>query len=225
MQTESAGAMPGLRGWAVLIGLSALVGTASAVIAGGEWLHYVFKPLTTLLVAALVLRAPQAHLPYRNAVLAGLLLSTLGDVFLMLPQDLFVFGLGSFLLAHLAYLFGFTRHRGFSPWRWPFLAYALLAGGVLAVLWPRLPEALRVPVLVYVIALAAMAAQAAAVALVRAHAGSVLAACGGLSFVISDALLAFDRFHTPVEHGRIYVLASYWLAQFLIGASVWHSRR
>jgi uncharacterized membrane protein YhhN len=225
MNRESTSASPGLRFWAALIGVSAAIGTVSAGMVGAEWLHYVFKPLTTLLVAALVLRAPQALASYRKAVLAGLLLSTLGDVFLMLPQDRFVFGLGSFLLAHLAYLFAFTRHRAFSVWRWPFLAYALLAGGVLAVLWPVLPDPLRIPVLIYVIALAAMAAQASAVAVARAHAGALFAAIGGLSFVASDALLAFDRFHTPLEFGRYGVLASYWLAQFLIGRSVWYSSR
>ena len=37
---------------------------------------------------------------------AALVLSLAGDVFLMLPKDLFVFGLGSFLLGHIAYIVG-----------------------------------------------------------------------------------------------------------------------
>ena len=37
---------------------------------------------------------------------AALVLSLAGDVFLMLPKDLFVFGLGAFLLGHLAYIVG-----------------------------------------------------------------------------------------------------------------------
>jgi uncharacterized membrane protein YhhN len=211
--------------WAALVGISAVLAIIGALVADLRWLHYVFKPLTTLLVIALVWRAPQAQPTYRRAVLAGLLLSTAGDIFLMLPQDRFVFGLASFLLAHIAYLYALTRHRGLQPWRWPFLAYALVAGLVLALLWPRLPQALQIPVLVYVIALAGMAAQAAAVATQRAHAGAMAAALGGFSFVVSDATLALDRFHTPWPGAVVLVLASYWLAQFLIGMSVWRSAR
>lgn len=207
-------------GWAVAVATAALLAIAGALVADLRWLHYLCKPLATLLVAAMVWRAPRAAPGYRGAVLVGLLLSTLGDVFLMLPQDAFVPGLGSFLLAHLAYLFAFTRLYRFAPLRWPFLAYALAAGGVLGLLWPDLPGALRVAVVIYVAALAAMAAQAAVVALSTARRGSVLAAAGGLSFVASDALLALDRFHAPIASAPLYVLATYWLAQYLIGRSV-----
>ena len=43
-----------------------------------------------------------------SAVLAGLGLSLVGDVALMIPQG-FLAGLVAFLLAHLAYLVAFTR--------------------------------------------------------------------------------------------------------------------
>src|SRR5207249_662545 len=57
----------------------------------------------------------------------ALVLSMLGDVFLMLPRDLFVAGLTSFLLAHLAYVVGFRVHGGSAG------AWAVAALGVLAV--------------------------------------------------------------------------------------------
>ena len=61
---------------------------------------------------------------------AALVLSLVGDVFLMLPQDLFVFGLGSFLLGHIAYIVGMhvdgvdgrslpRRHRDRDGRCWP----------------------------------------------------------------------------------------------------------
>jgi uncharacterized membrane protein YhhN len=213
-----------LRRWALLIGIGASLAVAGALLPGWRPLHYVCKPLTTLLIVLLVWRAPDAQPAYRRAVLAGLLLSTLGDIWLMLPWDAFVAGLASFLLAHVAYLYAFTRHARLQPLRWPFAAYAVLSAAVLALLWPALPEALRVPVVVYVIALAAMAAQAAVVALEQPSRSCIAGALGGLSFVVSDALLAIDRFHTPLPAAALWVLASYWIAQFLIGRSVWHSR-
>ena len=66
----------------------------------------------------------------------------------------------SFLLAHIAYLVGLCgRARLLARW-WPFALYALVAAGVLAVLRPHLPDALRWPVYAYVVVLSAMAAQA-----------------------------------------------------------------
>lgn len=213
-----------LRRWGVLVGAAAVAAIAGALLPDLRALHYVAKPLATLLVVLLAWRAAAPQADYRRAVLAGLLLSTLGDIWLMLPWDAFIAGLASFLVAHLAYLFAFTRRVRLQPLRWPYLAYALLAAAMLALLWPRLPDALRVPVVIYVVALAAMAAQAAVVALRQPSRSSAAAALGGLSFVVSDALLAIDRFHTPLPLASLWVLASYWIAQFLIGRSVWHSQ-
>jgi uncharacterized membrane protein YhhN len=96
-------------------------------------------------------------------VLVGLVLSLGGDVALLWPQQGFLPGLVCFLLAHLAYIAAFcTRARFLSRWT-PFAAYAVVAGAVLMHLWPGVPAALRVPVLLYVLCLASMAAQAAAV--------------------------------------------------------------
>ena len=156
---------------------------------------------------------------YRRAIFAGLLLSTAGDAFLMLPGDWFVFGLGSFLCAHLAYLVGLCRRARPFAAAWPFLAYAVVAAAVMSVLWPHLPNELRIPVIVYVAVLAAMAAQAAAVWRKRADAAGAAAAIGGACFVFSDATLAIDRFAAPFAAAQALVLVSYWAAQWWIGRS------
>jgi len=205
------------------IWLSAVVIGAALAIVGAEVdglrvLHYLFKPLTTLLIAAMVWMATTGH-GYRRAVLAGLLLSALGDVFLMLPGDWFAFGLGSFLLAHLCYLRAF-RLRGdwFRP-IWPVLAYGVVAAAVLACLWPHLPAELKIPVVVYVAALAGMAAQAACVWRQRPDRAAAAAAMGGACFVLSDALLAIDRFAIAIPLASVWVLLSYWAAQWCIARS------
>lgn len=205
--------------------LSAALAIAAALQAELRWLHYVCKPLTTLLIFAIAWRAPAPQALYRRAVLVGLLLSTLGDIWLMLPQDRFVFGLGSFLLAHLAYLYAFTRPAPLQPWRWPVVFYLVVASCMLALLRPHLPPPLQLPVVVYVVALAAMAAQAAVIGLKPEHAGARFALAGGFCFVVSDALLAIDRFHTALPYAPVAVLTTYWLAQFLIARSVFLSSR
>ena len=207
------------RNWLIAVAVAAVAAIVGAM-APLPWLHYLSKPAATLLVLAMVWRMPATAPGYRRAILAGLALSTLGDVFLMLPGDWFVFGLGSFLCAHLAYLLALTRRARAFAALWPFLAYAALAGAVLSVLWPPLPGELRVPVVVYVAVLAAMAAQAAAVWWRRRTRATALAALGGLSFVVSDATLAIDRYAAPFATASVAVLASYWVAQSLLGLSV-----
>ena len=88
---------------------------------------------------------------------------------------------------------------------WALLAYpvyAVIAGGVLFMLWRTIPAGLRWPVLAYVVCLASMAAQAAATwwgARGTEEAGRARQlAIGGALFVVSDALLAVNRFAMPL---------------------------
>lgn len=183
--------------------------------------HWIGKPLATAVLVALVWRhGGDAPPRLRRGVLAGLACSLLGDVLLMLSPRLFVGGLLAFLAAHLFYLRAFTADtRLFAR---P-LALALLAGVgglVLAFLWSGLAPGLRVPVLAYVAVLVAMAAQAAARWRVHPGARAGMAAAGGLLFVVSDSLLAIDRFRTPIAAAPLWVLGTYWAAQWGIAQSV-----
>ncbi len=149
--------------------LPALVVSAALAVAAAPWaldqplLAWIFKPLATLLVMAHAWHRGGGQPAQRRWVLAGLTGSLVGDVALLWPQQGFLPGLVSFLLAHLAYLVAFTRGTPLAA-RWlPFGVYATVAAAVLAALWPGVPVALRLPVLAYVLCLGAMAAQAAVV--------------------------------------------------------------
>ncbi|UXI67980.1 lysoplasmalogenase [Tahibacter amnicola] len=206
--------------WITGVVVMALLAIAST-LAGNAPLHYLSKPTATLLALGLALTGPAVSAAYRRWIAVGLVFSTGGDVFLMLPGDWFVFGLASFLCAHVAYLVAFTRDSAFGRPLWPFAAYAILAGGVLSWLWPDLPPDLRIPVVAYVAVLAAMASQAASRRISAAGVpGTWLAALGGGVFVVSDALLAIDRFQGGLPAGRAWVLSAYWTAQVLIALSV-----
>lgn len=206
--------------WATVVAASAAVAIAGAYTPAFPWIHGLFKPLTTLLIAYPVWRATGASPRYRAWLLAGLALSTLGDVFLMLPFDAFVAGLASFLLAHIAYLMALRQRARWFAAVWPFVLYALVALTVASQLWPGLPAPLRAPVVVYVAVLAAMAAQAMAVWWRRRDGFARSAAWGGACFVLSDALLAWDRFVAPFVLAPALVLASYWLAQWALARSL-----
>lgn len=215
---------PWILGWFGVIALSATLAII-AVYWPLPWLHYLAKPATTLLIVAMVGRMPSSEPGYRAGIVIGLLLSTVGDVFLMLPGDHFVFGLGSFLLAHLAYLYALTRRERLFATVWPVLPYAVLTAFAVTLLWPRLPPTLTMPVLVYATVLASMAAQAAVVWQRRRDRATALAAAGSLFFVASDSMLAIESFVTPFAAGPLLVLATYWIAQSLIGASTASDQR
>jgi len=206
----------------------AAAGAIAGALSGGPWiwLHYLCKPLATLLVLSLAARAvPAQSARYRAAVVAGVVLSLAGDVLLMLPQDLFVPGLVAFLLAHLCFCAAF-----FPGARWParllaFVAYGAVGAANMALLLPEIPPALHAPVLAYVVVLVAMASLAAArawslrrdAALARPAA---FAAWGGALFVLSDSLLAWDRFGSGLPLSPLLVLASYYAALWCIARSV-----
>ena len=206
-----------------LVGIALLAGCAilGLYLPDGRVLFYAGKPLATMAIIALALRLPSVEPRYRRSILIGLCLSLLGDVLLMLHgETAFMAGLGSFLLGHLAYLHAYRQRALLFAARGPLVAYALLAASVLAWLWPYLPPDLRVPVLVYVAVLAAMAAQAAVVWLRRRDFASACAAVGGACFLASDAVLAIDRFALPFAAAQAILLALYWSAQTLIALSV-----
>lgn len=216
-----------LRAMDVLIFLSSLAAITGATLDGPWlWLHYIGKPLTTLLILWLALSAqPAVDARYRRAVLAGLVLSLIGDVFLMLPGDHFVPGLVAFLLAHVCYIVAFAPGSGGKARAVGFVVVALVAGGNLAGLLPRVDDALRIPVLAYVAVLATMAAFALArtwtPAVVHALPRSArLAAIGAVLFMVSDSLLAWDRFAGGVPASALLVLGTYYAAQWCIARSV-----
>lgn len=184
------------------------------------WLNFVFKPLATLAVIAYAWGRGEG--PVRTWVLIGLLLSLAGDIALLWPKEGFLPGLIAFLLAHLAYLVAFTHVARFAARPLCFAVYALVAGTILWQLWPGVPGGLRIPVIAYVVCLAAMAAQAAVVWRSGTPRGGVLAV-GGALFVASDALLATNKFGAPLPAASSWILATYWAAQWCIAS--WLARR
>ena len=203
--------------------LAALVLCATLAIASAPWaldtpaLNFVFKPLATLLVIAYAWPRGQGAQAARRWVLTGLWFSLAGDVFLMWPQQGFLPGLVSFLVAHLAYLVAFTRVARMSATPWVFVAYGAVALLILSQLWPGIPGALRLPVVAYVLALGSMAAQAAVVWRSGLARGTVLA-WGGLLFMCSDALLATNKFGGGLPMASLWILTSYWSAQWCIAS-------
>lgn len=218
----------------LLAATAAIVG--ASLDGDGRWLHWIAKPLATLLIAAMAFRSadrwsatdtPSAHRTYARAILLGMAFSCIGDIFLMLPFDAFVPGLIAFLLAHVCYIVAFRAgFRSGQGLLFPAALLAVFAGINLAGLWPLLPNDLRIPVVVYVVVLALMATLALArawtnnAATPSAPTSARWAAIGAVLFVISDSVLAWDRFGGGLPAATLCVLSTYYAAQYCIARSV-----
>jgi uncharacterized membrane protein YhhN len=184
--------------------------------------HTLFKPLTTILILVIALVAPNpVSSTYQNVIVAGLVASLIGDVALLQSGDRwFLYGLLSFMGAHVLYIAAFNlASEGSAAWYYaiPFVVYALL---MLFVLWPHV-GALRVPVALYATVIMFMAWQAATRWLNDPGALSTqLALAGAYLFVASDSVLALQRFRGTWRSAPFWVLSTYYVAQWLIALSV-----
>lgn len=179
---------------------------------------YIFKPLTTLLIIGIALLGVSDNALYKTLIIAGLVFSLGGDVFLMLPAKYFIAGLVSFLIGHIFYIAAFATDGGFqlSWWLLPIAVYGVI---IYRILYPHLGK-MRVPVTAYVLIILTMAWQALTRWSVLQTTGALLAAVGAVFFVVSDSALALDRFREKYRSARVIVLTTYWLAQWLIALSV-----
>jgi uncharacterized membrane protein YhhN len=179
------------------------------------WLVYIFKPLATVLTT----NRRNRRDAYSLWVTIGLLCSLIGDVFLIWPSIFFLPGLLAFLLAHIAYLVAFTCGVKFPARSSIWLIYLAIAVALYAFLYPNLPNRLKLAVIIYSLLLASMASQAMGRALLLKTTPSYRAATGAIFFMLSDILLAFDRFHAFILLAPLLILIPYYLAQWLIARS------
>jgi uncharacterized membrane protein YhhN len=176
----------------------------------------IFKPLTMLAIILLVFFNSSSPLTfYQSAILTGLILSTVGDVFLIRPDKYFLQGLTAFLFGHICFVAGF-----WTVPNWPttvlYLVYFVF---FFRILWNHLGS-LKIPVVIYGLTLALMSWMALSRYLETNETQSLLAFAGSILFIASDSLLAFNKFKSPFRYAHLWILATYFAAQWLIALSV-----
>lgn len=203
-----------------MTGTAFLLLALTLVVAVGDWvavarghrpLEYLCKPLTMVMLMAATLALDVGDGTVRTWFLVALALCLVGDVVLMLPQDLFVFGLGAFLLGHVAYVMGMAVDGVSVPRLGIGVVLVCLA---MAVLGLRIVQAVRAgdepalvgPVVAYMGVISVMVATAVGT-------GHVAAVAGAASFYASDALIAWNRFIRVTPHHRLVIMVTYHLGQ------------
>jgi len=197
----------------------------AGMLAVGDWvavhqrlthLEYLLKPGTMLVLIAGACVADLGDI--KPWVVAGLVLGLLGDVGLMLSDGStdppFLAGLGSFLFGHVCYVIAFVGAglHGLAT-----IAGLLVTGGIAGLALPAvLRGAARSAGPVFAGIVGGYAAMLATMTVLGFGTAITATAVGAASFLCSDTLIARDRFVAHIPHGKVLIIVTYHLAQFLI---------
>lgn len=179
--------------------------------------YYFLKPVTTILVILLVLTGKKSILKFRNTILLALVFCLLGDILLLKPSY-FLFGLISFLIAHLLFAKSFIMLEGFQST--VILLLVLLAIGFGLYLWLYSDlGGLKLPVAIYIGVILFMAWQGIGLYLKKGKKVYFLIAVGVVLFMFSDSMIAMNKFKQAFELSGLVILSTYWLAIALLSNS------
>jgi len=163
-------------------------------------------------------------------LLLGLVFSTMGDLFLMMPEERnrkrFLWGTLAFMGTHLIYLYYFL-----SNWeQWPQLQWFQWAGALvllLATFMLVMPmrnslKSLLVPVALYSLLLTLLAIAILFSMSVLPFNLFLISLAGILLFLLSDSVLSQDWFIREFPAARFIAMITYFGAQFLLVYAVAH---
>ena len=179
---------------------------------------FVFKPLTTILILLLptLYQDSEAKI-YVKSIVFGLVFCLFGVSFLLFNSYL-VFGLGSFLIGHLFFLYAFVKRQGWQKRYGIGLFLVILAIGICWLIQDKL-NTLLIPVLLYMLVIVLMSWQGWGLALNSKTKNLRSLGLGVSLFMFSDTLIAFDKFYIPFSYSGLLILATYWIAIYIIALS------
>ena len=201
---------------------------ALSVWKGWRRMEYIAKPAVIIsLIAWLIVSTGVKGIAFWFGL--GLLFSLIGDVVLFFPQDsMFLAGLTVFLLTHIFYLIG-LRQQLLTPTAWSLVLLSVILLNAVRLL-RRIAFAMRArgmgrmvyPVIIYGLVVSLMLATAMSTLSNPAwKAGAAfLITVGASLFWISDLMLAWNKFVSPLKWGELPVIMTYQLGQTLLIAGV-----
>jgi uncharacterized membrane protein YhhN len=157
----------------------------------------------------------------KKNILAALFFSWAGDVLLMfVPKDeiFFLLGVSAFLIAHIFYIAFFHHVRIKEKVKgnpWLMVIVVVYYGTLIAFLSPHLAN-MKWPVRVYGIVISFMFMLAMHMLGIKNKTAGKWMMMGALLFVISDSVLAINKFYQSFELADIVIILTYVLAQLFI---------
>ena len=176
---------------------------------------FLTKPLIMISIMVFYFLQTQNQRNFQDILmLIAFFFSMLGDTFLMFQgEKYFMFGLGSFLITHLFYIFVF-RSNGLKTSMLARISFLLFSGIMLSVLKNYINNSLLIPIVIYMIIISVMAISASER---KSNAESYqLVLIGAILFLLSDSLIAIDKFVLSVPFQTLFIMGTYILAQYFI---------
>ena len=173
-----------------------------------------FKVIPILLILLYAWKRYQRIREHRQIVV-GLVVCTIADAAIAFS---FLAGLVVFLLGHVFYVYAFLRASTRKKRSWfvilPYILYASMIGWMLMKAIAESGDTLMIgPVIAYMAVISLMGVAAAWTKHFAAIVGSIL-------FILSDTVLAWNLFIEPVPLSHVWIMSTYYSAQFLIATSI-----
>jgi len=206
--------------------IASCFGDFAGILLDEKWLDYLSKPIILISIGGFFL-VSSGHISKRIVMpaLVAFTFSWFGDVFMMFSEKehFFILGLLAFLFAQLSYIFLFRRTvkiaevKSFLSQKPYWLTVYLVFGGLIySLMFNRLDPVMRIAVFVYMVALLSMSAMALNRYNISNKLSFLLVFLGSVLFVISDSIIALNRFLTPIPNSGLLIMSTYIAAQYLI---------
>lgn len=203
------------------------VGVLLADVGHADLVYLICKPAIMIMLGLhyWMMQREEKQVLSRSVVLA-IILSCAGDTLLMLQnknENFFMYGLAAFLVAHIFYMLAYRQHQssdtsnelqGLQKIRYAF-PIILSGTGLVVILYSRL-GGMKIPVLIYAIVLTGMVLAALFRFGKTSSSSFALVFGGAILFMISDSLIAINKFLEPLPMAGIWIMVTYIVAQYLI---------
>lgn len=187
-------------------------------------MEYFVKPLIMIWIAVYFLLSARKS-TFTIPVLLAFFFSWLGDNLLMLSgkNELFFYaGVGGFFFAQLTYIITFIKFsesggRGFlQKHPWVSVFFMIYLAGILFLLFPGMEGVMKPVITVYALSLVLMSMMALN-RCGRVGARSFrLVFIGSLFFLLSDSMIALNKFHSVLPLAGFLIMITYITAQYMI---------
>ena len=204
-----------------------IAGVFTGILLQVKWLDYICKPLIIISIGGyFLINSKNIDKNVVRFAIFAFLFSLLGDSFLMFVDrgmSFFILGLASFLIAQISYIFLFRQTIKIAGGE-PFLkknfiyviGYIIYGASIYFLLFNHLDVVMKIAVFVYMLALLNMSLIALNRFSTVSSRSFSFVFFGSVFFVISDSIIAIDKFLVSVPNERLLIMATYIAAQFLI---------
>lgn len=201
-----------------LIAISAIAAIVASQL-NIENVFMVLKPLTTILIIFVVVKFTDANTHNLTTLSTIALIACLGGDVLLMKEQYFVYGLGSFLIAQCLFAFIFYKFSNGKFYFMPLLVLIAIGGFSYRTFLPMLGD-LAIPVAIYNICILLMCWQGINAYLSRRDTVGLSLALAAVLFVFSDTMIAVNKFVQPFDLSSLLILSTYWLSIAIIANAV-----